>query len=71
MEEKIDISEYQYLWDGSEEGWGLCRCADDEEGNLEFIIFNSITSMALIIEDDVEYHLVQAEMLKRNLIIKK
>ncbi|MFD7379996.1 hypothetical protein [Streptomyces mirabilis] len=47
---KDEAAEYNYLWDGSEEGWVVLRT----KAALG-TIFNTNTHMALIIEDNAVY----------------
>ena len=42
----MELSEYSYLWDGSEEGWCLLKSDDSDR----MLIFNQSTSAALIVE---------------------
>ncbi len=42
----MELTEYSYLWDGSEEGWCLLKT----DGSNRMMIFNQNTSTALIIE---------------------
>ena len=44
-----ELGEYKYLWDGSEKGWVLIE-APDAPG--EYGVFNELTSVALLIDDD-------------------
>jgi len=54
-----EINEYAYLWDGSEPGWILCR------GKIVDIptIFNRITRMIVLMEDNDEWRAVTDNML--------
>jgi hypothetical protein len=54
-----ELEELAYLWDGSEPGWVLVR------GKIAGIpmIFNRITCMALIMEDNDEWRAAAERML--------
>ncbi|MEU6972939.1 hypothetical protein AB0A71_35540 [Kitasatospora aureofaciens] len=54
-----DPEEYAYLWDGSEPGWILCT------GKIVDIptIFNRITRVMLVVEDNDEWRALTEVML--------
>ncbi|VYU71785.1 hypothetical protein [Metakosakonia massiliensis] len=66
MEE--NLSEYIYLWDGSEPGWALFNLADEGCPPI-YIIQNTITKIGLIIEDENEENQVIKRMLNENVKI--
>ncbi len=48
-----DLDDFAYLWDGSEPGWVLWQLGEVERATTTATsIFNRITKMALVIEDD-------------------
>ena len=50
--EGMDSGSFEYLWDGTEEGWVLVHVG---KGPLP-VIFNRVTRMALIIDEDDELY---------------
>lgn len=66
----MDINEFNYLWDGSEQGWCLINLSDNPTNPI-YVIQNIITHMALIIEDDEIAQLVIEKMLKEKVTIKE
>ncbi|OCG38785.1 hypothetical protein A9G29_10365 [Gilliamella sp. Fer2-1] len=66
----MNIDEFKYLWDGSEQGWCLLNLAEKGDAPIYFIE-NAITHVALIIENDEIAQLVIEKMLKENVTIKK
>lgn len=65
----MNIDEFKYLWDGSEEGWCLINLSDNQTNPI-YVIQNIITHIGLIIEDDQIAQLVIDKMLKENVTIK-
>jgi len=58
------VEHYKYLWDGSSAGWVLIRVNDDRpDEQPRYVIFNTETNRALLIEDDVIYAEVKEMMI--------
>ena len=57
--EDVDAESFGYLWDGTEEGWVLVR------GRGLPTIFNRVTRMALVVEDDDLWASVVQQMIER------
>jgi hypothetical protein len=52
----LSIEEYQYLWDGSETGWALFHInANATTESPRYLVFNTETNRALVIEDNDDY----------------
>lgn len=45
---------HSYLWDGSEDGWILVEDILSQGGVMMYSIYNKLSRMALILEDDCE-----------------
>ncbi len=60
----MDISIFSYLWDGSEDGWVLLH-VNFLENNEEprYLIVNTETRLAKIIEDEDYFNAVVKKML--------
>ncbi len=62
-ERSEELKNFEYLWDGSEQGWILfCLNPSEPASETRYVIENEITKMALIIEDDDEYEEVIIRM---------
>ena len=57
-----DLADSAYLWDGSDPGWVLWRLGGADGRPPSFSIFNRITKLALVIEDDEEAQRVMDAM---------
>jgi len=53
------VQKYQYLWDGSEPQWALLSAGND----ARYLIVDTESKMAMIIEDDVLARQVIERML--------
>jgi hypothetical protein len=70
MEKNVDISEYSYLWDGSESGWALLHFNSNQESEMpKYMVVNTENKSVLIIEDDPECYLVEKKMLEEGVRI--
>lgn len=61
------LLEYQYLWNGTDLGWGLIDISLGE--TREYGIANKMTKMTTIIEDEKIFHAVIQKMLDENVPI--
>jgi hypothetical protein len=58
------LMQYSHLWDGTEPGWVLVlHAAQDGISEDSMSIYNELTQMALIIEDDILAREVRSQML--------
>ena len=57
-----ELSEYEYLWDGSDPGWVLVA-EDDAEPGVKFVIYNKKRKTMLLIEDASVSKAVNERML--------
>ena len=57
------LARYSYLWDGSAEGWVLLR---DDVTPDKYLIFNTRTRCALLIEGEQLAQQLKDEMLAHN-----
>ena len=57
-----ELSEYEYLWDGSDPGWVLVA-DDDAEPGVEFVVYNKNRKTMLVIEDASVSKVVSERML--------
>lgn len=61
----LNLMQYSYLWDGTEPGWVLVlhHATQGESSEDTMSIYNELTRMALIIEDDTVAREIQSQML--------
>jgi hypothetical protein len=70
IESEIDVSEYSYLWDGSESGWTLLHFNSNQESEPpKYMVVNTENKSVLIIEDDPECYQVERKMLEEGVQI--
>jgi hypothetical protein len=68
MENEVDISEYSYLWDGSELGWALFHFNVNQEDEApKYGIVNIERKTILHIEDEFESIQIGKKMLKEGI----
>jgi hypothetical protein len=60
----VSAESYNYLWDGSSEGWVLlCTNPDDAGEDPRYLIYNQLKKRALMIFDNSDYALAKSRML--------
>lgn len=66
----MDVSDYEYLWRDTDAGWALIRVAPvPGRSEPRYVIENTRTREALVIEDDALYAAVKREMFRRGVSV--
>ncbi len=61
---EVQVGDYEYLWDGTSDGWVLMQVNGDQPDEPpRYAIFNTETKRALLICDDAIYSKVKEAMI--------